>query len=132
MAEERRRFTRVDLNSKVVVSAQGANVDGDIRDLSLSGVYVIAPGKVPLDEAVKLEMVLAGPTSELILDIQGVVVRHGDDGFGIRFDLQEFELDTFLHLRNVIAYLNEPSPDTIMDEFMRMLAEQAQEESLGS
>lgn len=124
--DERRRFTRVDLNSKVVVSARGVTIDGDMCDLSLNGVYVVAPGKVPLREEVKLEMVLAGPTTELILDISGVVVRHGEDGFGIRFDLSQFELDTFLHLRNVIAYLNEPSPESIMGEFMEMLKEQAE------
>ncbi|MBW2733274.1 MAG: PilZ domain-containing protein [Deltaproteobacteria bacterium] len=122
--QEKRRFTRVELKSRVQVRAESTTYEGTMHDLSLSGVLVVAPGKPELGTKVNIELMLAGPKTELAIELRGKVIRHTDTGFGLTYDLESFELDSFLHLRNVIAYIQD-DPQQIAEEFKQLLADQA-------
>lgn len=126
--QEKRRFTRVELKSRARVRAGSTTYEGEMHNLSLSGVFVNAPGKPELGAEVEVEMVLAGPQTELAVELRAKVARHEHDGFGLAYDFASFELDTFLHLRNVIAYL-QGDPQQIADEFKQLLSQQAEKNS---
>ena len=124
---EKRAFTRVPLKSRAVVRGGGTRLEGEIRDLSLTGLFVVTPGKLKQGQNAIAEMVLAGPSSELVVELAASVVRQDQDGLALRFDPKAFELDAYLHLRNVIAYLKEDGAEAIMKEFYKLLEEQAKE-----
>lgn len=123
--QEKRRFTRVELKSRARFRTEGTTYEGEMQNLSLSGVFVVAVGKPELGREGNVEMLLAGPKTELSVELRAKVVRHEQGGFGLSFNLESFELDSFLHLRNVIAYI-EGDADRIADEFNELLSEQAE------
>lgn len=126
--EEKRRFTRVALKTRAAVTGASSKVEGEVENLSLSGVYVRTPGRLAVGEDVHVAMLLSGPSTELSVELAATVVRQDDDGFGLRFDTQKFSFDAFVHLRNVIAYQRDDDEETAR-EFKALLAAQAESDS---
>ncbi len=114
---ERRRNVRVIFRSSVSVTEvdeagrKGRTVASDeTRDISLKGVYV--PTDEPLDPGTGclVELRLMGESSELILRIQGQVVRTDDSGMAITFS--RMDIDALIHLKNILYY-NSGDPERI-------------------
>jgi len=125
---DKRKFTRVELQTKALVRGAQIQVDGEVRNLSLDGLFLLAEGRVPIGETVSVEMVLSGPSTELSIELDARVVRHDERGFALRFERMAFAFDAYLHLRNVIAY-QRGDIDATAEEFKVLLAEQAKEDS---
>jgi uncharacterized protein YhfF len=67
---------------------------------------------------VNVEIHLSGTTSMLKVELKGRIVRAETRGMAIRFE--EIDLDSFIHLRNIIAF-NEGDGDKVMNEFYQYL-----------
>jgi hypothetical protein len=124
---EKRSFKRVLFRTEAIVEYGDKTFTGEVADLSLRGMFVKSPYEIPLGESVKAKILLSGSTSELSIQVDGTVVRHqGENGIGIQF--HEMDVDSFVHLRNVVIY-NSGDPAQVMDEFMNFMKPTRQSDS---
>lgn len=72
--QERRRFRRVPVKSKVLVRYGGEEVEGETIDVSLNGLLVCAPRRAPTGAAVRVSLYLL-PGAKPIVGA-GSVMRH--------------------------------------------------------
>lgn len=114
---ERRRNLRVFFNASARVSRTGGVDDSissdETRDLSLHGVYVMTSSPFPSGTECRVELQLAGASSDLKIRIDGEVVRVDDEGMGIRFE--SMDIDALIHLKNILYY-NSGDPERIDSE----------------
>ncbi|MFZ5764979.1 MAG: PilZ domain-containing protein [Thermodesulfobacteriota bacterium] len=111
---ERRKNTRVDFHATADVLVGGREFRGlAIRDLGLRGVYLLGLEGCRIGDPCQVRLFLSGTSSEVLLSMQGRIMRIEDDGAGLRFD--ELDLDTFTHLKNIVYY-NADDPDQLKPE----------------
>jgi hypothetical protein len=112
---DRREFTRVPFRVEAeLVGDHATVVCGDVRDLSLNGLYAAGVGRLPPDSLCDVFLVLGGPASETRLKMRGRVARVDRGGLAVQF--LALGLDTFYHLRNLVLY-NGADHARIEDEF---------------
>jgi hypothetical protein len=111
---EKRNTIRVPFHVRAIVNYGDRAIDGDIINLSTGGMLFNTADTVPVDETIRISIFLYGSSSHLALDITGKVVRGSDRGLAIRFT--ELDLDSFIHLRNIISR-NAFDEEKIMKEF---------------
>ena len=100
---EKRKSTRVEFLTETEMLHNGKAIIGSVDNLSLKGMFVQTnDNDVPLNTVVDCHIKLSGSSTLLSIDIKGVVARIGDTGLAIEF--QDMELDSFIHLRNIIRY----------------------------
>ena len=59
---------------------------GKMSDVSMFGMFAVVNEKLPINSLCNLTITISARNSRLVLDdIEGVVVREGDGGLGIRF-----------------------------------------------
>ncbi len=112
--QDRRKGIRVEFKTVVAVTLSGMETryKGSSRDLSLRGVFVKTDGAAlpekgtPCQVGIRLE----GLEEELLLRMEGHVVRVDSDGYAVYFD--SVDLDTYTHLKNIVRY-NAPDSDRI-------------------
>ena len=137
MAERKRDTTRVEFHTRAKLEivgkttgekshegytpkgkdSGGDEIQGKVENLSLKGMFLVPDAPVGgLEEAseVSATISLAGTASNLSIELNGEVARVNEEGIGIRFTGMEF--DTFVHLRNIVAY-NTGDEERIMEEF---------------
>ncbi len=115
--EKKRENTRVEFHTRAELRGGSTVISGRVENLSLKGMYLIPDVEdVPFEEGEELHITirLAGIASQLSIELSGTLVRGERGGVGLRFTDMEF--DTFLHLRNIVAY-NTGDEDRIMEEF---------------
>lgn len=115
---EKRNLSRVLFNTKAVIRYGGAEVDGEVENLSLNGMFIRTQQRIPLGETVEITIQLAGDTSSLSIDLEGKVIRTAEKGVGLLY--QKVDLDSFIHLRNIVSY-NSTDSDSVMEEFLRFI-----------
>ncbi len=116
MTEAKRSNTRVSFQSRAEVRYGEHVIEGEVRNLSLKGVLIATEERIPEGEEVEVIIHLTGVGSQLSLQMEAEVVRSQDSDLGLHFT--EVDLDTFVHLRNIVAY-NEGNDEKIMNEFFR-------------
>lgn len=115
---DKREFTRIVFQTEVNVRAGERKFSGVMENLSLDGLFVRAAGGVPAGSDVDLTISLSGSTSALTIELKGVVVRQDGEGMAIRF--REMDLDSFIHLRNIVA-CNMGSDEELEKEFSNLI-----------
>ena len=121
MGENKRQARRIDFHTGAQLNYDGKSIKGRVENLSLKGMLFI-PGKtveglVP-DKKLEIVLSLTGTGSALSFEVEGEVVRLDENGAALRFTKIEF--DSFLHLRNIVAY-NTGDEDGIMEEYNRVI-----------
>jgi hypothetical protein len=111
---EKRELTRVAFDIEAVVKCQEHTFSGKVDNLSLKGMFIRTAEKLNLHDTIQITIHLAGETSDLEINLNGTIVRITEQGIGIQFD--KVDLDSFIHLRNIVAY-NSGDEDRVMDEF---------------
>lgn len=111
---EKRHFTRILFQTEALMEHHGRSFRGGVENLSLKGMMLKTADKVPVDEVVAIKIFLSGSSSELAIDVMGKVVRHEPEGLAIVFE--KIDLDSFIHLKNVVAY-NTGDDTEVMEEF---------------
>lgn len=85
---ERRQCTRTTFLTTVLVNTglEDLEVEADLQNISISGMYIELEQPVPLETVCSLQIIIEGKHSRLILDdIKGEVVRQEEGGVAIRF-----------------------------------------------
>jgi hypothetical protein len=115
---DKREFTRIVFQTEVNVRAGERKFSGVMENLSLDGLFVRSAGGAPAGSDVDLTISLSGSTSALTIELKGVVVRQDGEGMAIRF--REMDLDSFIHLRNIVA-CNMGSDEELEKEFSNLI-----------
>ncbi len=117
--QDRRRNTRVGFET----TADLQFVDREYKrcktqDLSIKGVLVSDVPDRMVGETCRMQLLLAGATSELSLRMEAEVVRV--EGADVALHFKEIDLDSFYHLKNIVYY-NTSDPDVLEAEFVEQI-----------
>lgn len=115
---EKRANTRVLFNVKALIKHGKKTIEGRIINLSLKGILIDTPERIPANTVVEVEILMEGASSELTVGLEARVVRSDDTGTALIF--RSVDIDSFIHLRNIVAY-NEGDEQKIMNEFFDSL-----------
>src|SRR5271157_4998872 len=98
---ENRYNARVPFHVHAIVKIKDQIIDGEVENLSTGGLLFKTGEDLQLNEPVAVKILLYGASSHLALDITGKVVRKSGSGTAIQFT--ELDLDSFVHLRNIVS-----------------------------
>ena len=111
-AKDRRRESRVPYRAMADITVGGKNLKGvETRDISITGTFIEGLTGFKKGEQCKINLVLLGEASELLLKMKGEVVRSEESGVALEFI--DVTRDCFYHLKN-IAYVISVNPDDII------------------
>lgn len=114
---DKRNFLRTKYTSRALLEINGEVISGELVNISLNGAMIKSrdTDKFKVDDKIGIQMFITNYGTAVKIDSQGVVVRVAENELGIRFETMD--LDSFTHLRNVIAY-NTGEYDKIMEELV--------------
>ncbi len=115
---EKRKHKRVPFHAEATVKNKDIMINGKIDNLSMKGMFLNTDGRLTDADQVEITILLTGSSSQLSIDLTGTVIRQTESGIAIAF--KEMDLDSFIHLRNVVSY-NSTDADEIMDEYLRSI-----------
>lgn len=120
MKEERKR-TRAHFEARVILKAGASEIiaDANSKDISMQGMFINTSKKIPIGEICHIEVLLSGTSSKLSVNMKGEIIRQDKNGLGIKF--QAIDVDSFVHLKNIIMY-NASDPDVIEKEMLLSMA----------
>ena len=95
---DKRLFTRVEYTESVSVFFEDRVVLGEIKNVSLQGMFIALEHKVPQYAPCDVTVVFSSDES-IILDAS--VVRYGKTGIGIQ--IKHMGLSSFFHLRKAVG-----------------------------
>lgn len=109
---DRRKKPRVDFKTSIVLKTDLSeiHIEGSSKDLSLKGIFIHTQEKIAMDAQCQVEVNLTGMTEQLVLYMQGNVIRKEKNGVAIAFE--SIDLDSYTHLKNLVRY-NTADPDDI-------------------
>lgn len=105
MDEERREKTRVGFKTEVIIDTGESKITSEAssNDISLKGVFINTDQMVDIGTQCDIEILLTGSSSNLSMKMQGKVIRQEHStGIGIKFE--SIDLDSYLHLKNILMY----------------------------
>lgn len=107
-SQERRTAQRVQLSAivNIKIDDQLFAAGTDLRDISLDGINIIIDKVLPINRICDLEILISGPSSELTLRTKGRILRQDANGAAVKFT--ELDIDTYLHLKNIVLYNRTP------------------------
>ena len=115
--ENRRLFTRVDINLHVEVApGQERTFTGTIRNLSLNGMFVVCDACPPCGVTCHATICLEGGGGVLPVGVGGTIVRADAGGVAVAFT--RISPDGFGHLRRLVLY-NATDADQVEQELAR-------------
>ncbi len=114
---DKRKSTRVSLKTKAEISKGCGSIAGDVRDLSLSGMYMRTPDRCEPGTTVEITLQLGGPEKNLHIPLKGIIRRNDATGLAVQF--RQLELDGIITLRNIMIYAQQE-----MEKFFKREREQ--------
>jgi hypothetical protein len=122
---ERRKLTRVDFDMEALIKYNSEEIKGMVENISLKGILVKASEEreISIGQNVNITLCIVGSNTKLDINLQGKLVRHDEKGLGFRYD--KIDLDSFIHLKNIVAY-NSESYEKIINEFVEATKEEGQ------
>lgn len=108
-----RRFSRVRFKVAATITVADHRFQGEVENLSMTGMYLVTTERLALADAVEIAITLVGALPEVVVRFDGRVSRIDENGLAFRFEL--IDLDSYLHLKNIIAY-NSDDPDKVLEE----------------
>lgn len=115
-----RKFSRVPFHVVATVTAGSRSFQGAVSDLSMNGLFLETSERLPEGDAVEIVIALAGTEPELRVAFSGRVARLTETGIGFHFE--KVDLDSYTHLKNIIAY-NMADPDKVLEEIYSNIEE---------
>lgn len=115
-----RKFSRVPFHVKATATVNGRSFHGKVSNLSMNGMFLETPERLPEGDVAELTIRLEGTDPEIAVVFTGRVTRITDDGIGFHFE--KIDLDSYTHLRNIIAY-NIADAEKVMDEIFTNIEE---------
>jgi hypothetical protein len=124
----KRKFTRVPFKTEAMVKSKSDIVSGEVENLSLNGMFLKNANGLKADDDVEISISLSGDTTELAINLSGQVIRLDKEGIAIQFNMKGIDIDSFIHLRNIIAY-NRGEQETVMQEYFDFLNNRSSSDS---
>ena len=115
-----RKFSRVPFNVGATVMADDRQFQGAVENLSMAGMFLVTNEKLVGGEAVDIAIILTGTVPEIAVNFTGVVTRIAENGIGFTFE--KMDLDSYMHLKNIIAY-NIDDAEKVMEEISHSIDE---------
>lgn len=115
-----RKFSRVRFRVAATITADDRQFHGDIRDLSMSGMFMVTRERLAAGTPVDISVILTGAVPEIQVTFSGAVMRLDDDGIG--FSFTKIDLDSYTHLKNIIAY-NIDDAEKVVEEIHHSIDE---------
>ena len=110
-SRERREFPRVPFQMAATIRGDHVTVvSGDIRDVSLKGMFAAGAGRLPAGCRCQVELLMGAPGQEVRLSLRGRVTRVDSSGMGIEF--LEMGLDALAQLNHLVQYCGSQAPPT--------------------
>jgi hypothetical protein len=100
--QDKRNFSRVDFKVSAMLQAEGVVVKGEVKDVSLRGIYVATDECIPVGSPVEITIYLSSTEPPIVINVSGSVARLVPGGIGCVFD--KMDIDSFTHLRSIISY----------------------------
>ena len=98
-----RLFTRIRFDRKLHLDFAGTQYEScQIKDLNLTGMFVIGNFSQEVGEVCFIRLDQAGDSSQLSLEATAKVVRHTDQGIAIEFVSMSF--DSYMFLQVTLLY----------------------------
>lgn len=117
---ETRKFSRVPFKVDATIAVAERQFSGNVENLSMSGMFLATTERLALGEPVDITIVLSGTSPEIAISFNGRVSRVIDDGLG--FNFEKIDLDSYTHLKNIIAY-NIDDSEKVMEEIYHSIDE---------
>lgn len=111
---EKRKNRRVHFEVVATVLSGPISISGTVDNLSMKGMFLNTRERLSGDSALKVSMTLPGSSSVLSMELKGRALRQTETGIAIEF--QEMDLDSFIHLRNIVA-INSDDADAVYKEY---------------
>lgn len=105
---------RVIFHVSASLEFNGHDVNGNVENLSLSGMLINTTDNVPENTEGEVTVYLSGSSSELSLNMSCEVIRKEKHGVAVKFT--KMDIDSYIHLRNIIAF-NKIDEYKIIKEF---------------
>ena len=99
---EKREKSRVPFHLKAIFDYKGETIKGKLDNLSMNGMFIKTDRQIPENSKINVTIELSGDTSKLSINITGTVIRYENDGIALTFN--NLDLDSFIHLKNIISY----------------------------
>jgi hypothetical protein len=112
---KKRNFTRVDFTECASFKHEGQVFFGDIKNMSLNGMFIKTSQELPLHAAVEVTIYHSPQTA---FRMQAKVVRSEESGLGIQID--SMNVASFTHIRDIVA-MQCNDLDLIMRETYKMV-----------
>lgn len=109
---EKRKFTRIPFQCEATVSKGETEIQGQVNDLCLSGMYFVCDKKFKIGDKLSIKLLL----DNRAVYVQGKVVRKTNTGMAVEFLLEGIELDTLTDLKYIVS-LNLGDSKLVMTEF---------------
>lgn len=85
MYKEKRNFARLALHAKANLHRNGSTIEGEVENLSMKGVFVMAPQRLEINDQVAVT-IYHTLTPQVLCDLKAKVVRVTDKGMGLQFE----------------------------------------------
>jgi hypothetical protein len=108
-----RKYSRVNFRVVATVMADGHRFSSEVKNLSMSGMFMVTGEQLQRGEAVEITIVLSEASPGIHVSVTGKVSRIAENGIGFTFE--KIDLDSFTHLKNIVAY-NLGDANKIMEE----------------
>jgi hypothetical protein len=114
---EKRRHTRTNFQIQALLYHNLSEYSGHVINLSMRGALIESDDilEIPVDSLLEVRLLIIGASSTLKINFRGLLVRSEENFLG--FKIESMDLDSFIHLKNIIAY-NNGDYDKIMEEFI--------------
>lgn len=108
-----RKFSRVPFRIDATIKAADRQFQGEVENLSMSGMSLVTDEKLSLGETVDITITLTGTSPEICVNFDGSVSRTTDQG--LAFSFNKIDLDSYMHLKNIVSY-NIDDAEKVMEE----------------
>lgn len=115
-----RKFSRVEFRIEASIKTADRLFTASAENLSMNGMFIKTSEQMQMDEAVDIAMVLTGSEPQISIYFTGKVCRITDEGIGFIFE--KIDLDSYTHLKNIIAY-NIDDSEKVMEEIYHSIDE---------
>lgn len=117
--ESDRKFTRVPFKTEIKVTSGNTVIASSlVRDISLGGIFIETPDRLPIGAQCAVNIDLIGPATRMEIRVEGEVVRVEQAGVALNFT--RIESDSLIHLRHLIE-IHAEDPQTIDQEYFQEL-----------
>lgn len=115
-----RKFSRVAFRVDATVVAAGRSFQGKVENLSMSGMFMFTGERLRMGEPVQVTIVLNGASPAIEVSLRGSVSRIIENGIGFTFE--KTSLESYTHLKNIIAY-NSDDADKVLEDIQHAIDE---------